>query len=326
MKSPTGRRLNLADTPEYIAWLCAIGTVLCWSSAATAFKLTLNYTSPLVMLWIASCSSAILLTAVGGIRPAWRIGRVITAFGSKRSALLKVLPLALLNPVSYYLILFAAYDRLPGQLAQPLNYTWPIVLLLLQCAIYKRRLTALQIIALMASFFGVIWIATQGNPLRWNPDTDPWGVGLALGSTLFWSFYWILNSHYIKHYKLNPVALLASAFWLGSIILTVILVVVMMNQSGTQNIHTLNGPALVGGLYVGIFEMGLAFLLWQIALSASERPAILGNIIYFTPFGSLLVLSIFVEKIHPSSWVGLVFIVLGIILQALVGQRSARAN
>ena len=37
--------------------------------------------------------------------------------------------LGLLNPVAYYLVLFKAYDLLPAQVAQPINYAWPIVLL-----------------------------------------------------------------------------------------------------------------------------------------------------------------------------------------------------
>ena len=46
----------------------------------------------------------------------------------------------MLNPFLYYLVLFRAYDLLPAQEAQPLNYTWPIVLVLLSAIMLHQRL------------------------------------------------------------------------------------------------------------------------------------------------------------------------------------------
>ena len=44
----------------------------------------------------------------------------------------------------------------------------------------------------MLSFSGVVLIATRGNlgALSFN---DPLGVGLAVGSSLFWALFWIYN-------------------------------------------------------------------------------------------------------------------------------------
>ena len=46
--------------------------------------------------------------------------------------------IGLLNPVIYYLVLFKAYDLLPAQIAQPINYFWPIVLLVLLAVVTRR--------------------------------------------------------------------------------------------------------------------------------------------------------------------------------------------
>ena len=35
-----------------------------------------------------------------------------------------------INPIVYYLVLFASYDLLPEQIAQSINYTWGIMLAL----------------------------------------------------------------------------------------------------------------------------------------------------------------------------------------------------
>jgi drug/metabolite transporter (DMT)-like permease len=79
-----------------------------------------------------------------------------------------------------------------------------------------------------------------------------------------------------------------------------------------------NLKGILGAVYIGLFEMGVTFLLWLKALRLSKTTAYVANLIYLTPFLSLLVISIAVgEKILLSTIIGLVFIVGGIILQKL---------
>ena len=47
------------------------------------------------------------------------------------AALVRAAALGFLNPFLYYVVLFKAYDLLPAQEAQPLNYTWAITLAIL---------------------------------------------------------------------------------------------------------------------------------------------------------------------------------------------------
>jgi drug/metabolite transporter (DMT)-like permease len=306
----------------WLAWTCALGTVLCWSTVSSAFKISLEHTTPLTLLWIASLSSCLFLTLLSRHNAQWQISNLWQQIKvNKPRPLFIIAVLALLNPVGYYLILFAAYALLPGQLAQPLNFTWPIVLLLLSSIINRQPLTILQYLALLLSFFGVLWIATQGNPLSFQSDANLLGIALALVSTLLWAVYWVISTKQIADNHYQPIALLTLLFWIGSTVLTIL---VLLNYIIQPQTFAINNTAILGGIYIGIFEMGLAFVLWQIALANTTQPAILGNIIYLTPFGSLLVLSIFVEEIHHSSWIGLVFIIIGIILQSLAKPATSR--
>lgn len=110
---------------EQRALLFALGAVLLWSTVATAFKLSLQYLAPVQLLAWASLFSlltlGLLLVATGRLTEVLR--------GSRRDSL-RSLALGLLNPLCYYLVLFEAYDRLPAQEAQPLNYTWAFTLAL----------------------------------------------------------------------------------------------------------------------------------------------------------------------------------------------------
>ena len=77
---------------------------------------------------------------------------------------------------------------------------------------------------------------------------------------------------------------------------------------------------LVGGIYVGLFEMGLTFLAWLKALKCAKTTAHVVNLIYLVPFLSLVVIALIIgETIRVSTIIGVVLIVAGIVLQKLLG-------
>ena len=108
------------------AYLYGIATVLLWSTVASAFKISLRYLDYAQLLLYASAVSTIVLGVVvllqDKVHLLWRIGRRVWG---------RLLLLGLCNPLAYYLVLLSAYERLPAQEAQPLNYTWALTLALL---------------------------------------------------------------------------------------------------------------------------------------------------------------------------------------------------
>lgn len=127
---------------QRLAMWSGLGAVLLWSTVATAFKLTLDYYTPLQMLLIACLASvgvlAVLLAGQGQLRAAFRL---------PARQYLQSLGLGLINPCIYYLLLFGAFDRLPAQEAQPINYTWALVLAYLSVPFLGHRLKGTDILA-----------------------------------------------------------------------------------------------------------------------------------------------------------------------------------
>jgi drug/metabolite transporter (DMT)-like permease len=81
-------------------------------------------------------------------------------------------------------------------------------------------------------------------------------------------------------------------------------------------IPNLNG--ILGAAYIGLFEMGITFLIWLKALKLSKTTANIANLVYLVPFFSLVVIYFVVsENILFSTIIGLIFIIGGIILQKL---------
>jgi drug/metabolite transporter (DMT)-like permease len=139
----------------------------------------------------------------------------------------------------------------------------------------------------------------------------PLGVALALGSTVVWSLYWLYSSNDHR----NPVNRLLVNFAFG-------FAYVLVYCLATGRLEVPSTPAMIGGIYIGLMEMGIAFVFWLKALRAARDTAQVGNLIYLTPFLSLLVIGAVVgERILPSTWIGLVFIVGGIVMQSRFGRR-----
>lgn len=287
-------------TKQTQAYLYAAATILFWSTVASAFKLSLRYLSVIELLFYSSLVSFWVLAGILLVNGRLGEFRRWSHREYARSALL-----GFLNPFLYYLILFKAYSLLPAQEAQPLNFTWPIVLVLLSIVLLRQRVHLMSIVAMTISFIGVLVISTRGDLLGWQ-ITNGLGVMLALGSTVIWALYWIYG---VKDHR-DPVLRLCLNFGFGLVFVTLYMLMV-------DGLPMLPPPAgLWGACYVGLFEMGITFVLWLKALRLSHTTAQVSNLIYLSPFLSLIVIHFVVgESIYPSTVFGLVMIITGILLQ-----------
>lgn len=287
---------------ERSALFSALGAVLLWSTVATGFKLGLEVLDPLQLLFLGSAiSSAVFVVAA--LRRGWPRRGLNLREGALFGAL---------NPALYYLILFEAYDRLPAQIAQPLNYTWAIMLALLAVPVLGQRLTARTMGGIAVSYAGVVVLLSQGRLDR-LPDVDPFGVALAMFSTLLWAAYWLFNARSTT----EPESFMATSFCLATP------VVGLLCWIG-PGFPTLTMRTVGYGAWVGVVEMGVTFLLWQRALKLTAHAARIGQLIFLSPFLSLVLIGeVLGETVHLTSWLGLGIIVLGL---AITGRPRMAAS
>ncbi|MCD4768876.1 MAG: DMT family transporter [Bacteroidales bacterium] len=281
------------------SYLFALLAIISWSTIATAFKLALNEITPGQLLLIASVTSTIVLFFISLFEGTIKSLRKTSSNDILMSALL-----GFLNPFIYYLALLKAYSLLPAQVAQPLNMIWPIILVLLSVPLLKQKIAPRSFIALFISFAGVYLISSQGQPLH-PGKSDPIGIILAAGSSIFWALYFILN---LKDSRAESVKLFMN-FFIASIFISVYLIL----TDGYEG-FTLKGVGIA--LYVGVFEMSIPFLLWLKALSLAKTSARISNLVFLAPFLSLILInSILGEKIHYTTPIGLLIIISGIVYQ-----------
>ncbi len=295
----------MSEKSQSRAMLLGLSAVLLWSTVATAFKLSLQVMTPLQLLAWSGLFSTLVLAACVSWQKRWR---ELLQQWRKRPGL--YLLLGALNPALYYLVLFRAYDLLPAQQAQALNYTWALTLSLLAVPLLKQRLQRVDLLAMALGYFGALVIATRGQLLSLQFDSTL-GVALALGSTLIWALYWILNARA----ESSPAVSLLLCFLCGTpLVWGLMLWQGEVQWPGTQGI--------LGALWVGVFEMGLTFMLWLGALRAATHVSRVSNLIFLSPFLSLVFIYLLLhEPIAPATFIGL-----GLIVTAVVVQQRARRS
>jgi len=276
-----------------------LGAVMLWSTVATAFSLSLEYLTPLQLVTLAAVVSWCFFATRLGSPARWASLRA-TSSKERITGLL----MGWLNPGLYYLVLFAAYDQLPAQEAMAINYSWGITLALIAAPLLRQRLTPGALLAACISYSGIVVIATRGSPLSLD-FAQPLGVGLALLSTLLWSLYWVINTRLSVDPEVNLFLNFSGALPL---------LLGLLWWSGTPLPIVWQGWA--GGLYVGLFEMGLAFVLWMGAMKATTSTLRISSLIFLSPPLSLILIWMIAgEPVKAYTLIGLILILFGLWLQ-----------
>lgn len=292
------------------ALIFALVAVMFWATVPTAFKIGLQSFSPAQLIFFASgVTLVILLVLLASEKKLTTVFRV-----SKKEWLLSSL-LGFFNPFAYYIILLKGYSILPAQVAQPVNMTWPLILVILSAPLLGQKITIKNLVALLIGFAGVLLISSRGK--GFFIEKNDWnGILLCLGSAFIWALYWIFN---VKR-KAGQLTGLFLNFLFGFGYLFVFLLL-------TNSLKIQTGKSLWAAVYIGFFEIGITFVFWLKALSLSSNNSKIANYIYLAPFLSLIpVHFILKETIHSTTIIGLFFIISGILFQQTTFRNKKRES
>jgi len=281
------------------AYIYALIAVFLWSTVASVFKITLQTLSVAQLVFYAVLTSFTALLIVVLYKKL--VPKVIEHF---KKNFKMILFLGVLNPFLQYILLFKAYDLLPVQEAQSINFTWALMLTYLSIPLLGHKLKFTDLIAGLVCYFGVLIIATKGYPLSLE-FSNTQGVILALLTTIIWSLYWIFNTKI----KVDPVVGLFSNFLIALPLVFIYYIVV--DDFSIPDFHS-----ALGAIYIGLFEMSITFMFWLNAMKLTESTSKIANLIFIAPFLSLIFIYYFVgEKILFATIIGLILIILGLLIQ-----------
>ena len=291
------------------AYQFALIAVLLWSTVATAFKLSLVYLTPFQLLFYAAF---VALTALSGMVVYQKKTKQTLCFLMSHWKTACVL--GLLNPLAYYLFLFEGYKILPAQDAQVINYTWALTFTYLAAVFLNKKLTKVDFFAGLVCYFGVFVIATKGAITTFE-FANYTGVVLILLSTLVWALYWVI----LARQNTDAIINLFASFATGTFFVAIYALVTNQDIA----IHT--PQAFIGVVYVGLFEMAVTFTIWLRAIQLASNVSKISNLIFLSPFVSLLLIYLFVgEDIHPSTIIALIMIVLVLLFQQKYSQSNTQ--
>jgi len=137
-------------------------------------------------------------------------------------------------------------------------------------------------------------------------------VALALFSTVIWGLSWVVNSRVVDANGIDPEIALFLNFSAALPLLWVI-------TGLAGQLPSVSMGSLLGGLYIGLFEMGIAFVLWMNALRLTDNPLRISSLIFLAPLLSLVLIgTVLKESIAGSTMIGLVIILIGLAGQQLL--------
>ena len=284
----------------------ALITVLIWSTTASVVKIMLSDIPNLEALSISSYFSFLFLLIVniknGMIKEMKKLS--IKDIGMMSG--LGFLGLFLYSALYYYGI-----AQLSSQEACILNYLWPIMIVIFSCIILKERMTLMKGVAMVCSFIGII-ILSMGNGSAAAGNTTL-GMISCVMAAICYGLFSVLNKKAGYNQNISMMVI-----WLVTAICAMILG--MMTETWVP----IQGLQWIGILWLGVVIDAVAYLLWALALNGSENTAKIANLVYLTPFLSVIVSAVFLkEKIEMRALAALIFIIGGILLQNFYDHKQA---
>lgn len=270
--------------------------VLSWSTVATMFKFALKSFSCFEMLLVASLTALFIFGVVLTIQGKWGLTREFTAKDWRWFALV-----GLLNPVAYYLIILKSYELLPAQIAQPINYSWTVLLLIVLAVYTSKPIPKLKFIGMGISLFGVVMISFGPGSIK-GINFSLFGLLLAFFSAFVWAVYWVVKT---LNTKTDHILALFMIFLFGSAYL--------LASAFVVGVDLYSREGLIASILSGTFEMAIPFIFFGAAIQKSNNPALINQMCYLSPFLSLFFIHIFLgEQIYITTFIGLTLIIAGI--------------
>ncbi len=279
------------------AYLFAFGTILCWSTVSTAFKIALLFLSPVQLItlsmFFASIFLGVYIVVSGEYKKFKQYGMLAKLYSLLPGCLIFI----------YYILLFLGYERLPAQIAQPINYSWALVLTILSIWAFKQRISLQEFCWLVVAYMGIVVISLGGVKHLGHIDSS--GLVYIILSTFIYAIYWIVNTK-------SPLSNINQLFM--SFLVSCILGIVFLAFSNQSFVFSKS--TILPAVYIALFELSIPFILWGIAINKTQAIAKIASFPFLSPFLALFWVSLILkENIAPTTYVGLFLIIFGSYMQ-----------
>jgi len=211
---------------------------------------------------------------------------------------LMAIALGFLGTYLYYILLYFGYANALGLEVLILQYSWPILIVILSLIILKEKLNLYRITAIIVGFIGIILVLTKGDLSKIYLDN--YFIDLII---LFGALSFALFSVLSKKIKLEEYSLITIYFLTATIFSFFSMIAISkFSWPSTKSII----PILLNGILIN----GYSYIFWLKSLKNAQA-SFIAPFIFLTPVISAVYLVIFFnEKFLPIYAIGLFFVII----------------
>jgi drug/metabolite transporter (DMT)-like permease len=176
----------------------------------------------------------------------------------------------------FHALYFTSLAHAPAATANLINYTWPLLLVLLSAAVLRLRLTWQHVLGTALALLGCAALLSGKAAF---PAGAMVGYGFAAASAVVWATYSVLARRFAQ---------VSSGAVVGFCGVTAVLAAALHGMAGAW---IAPGPqAWMAMIAMGVGPVGLAFTLWDVGMKRGD-PRLLGTLAFATPVLSTLLLA-----------------------------------
>lgn len=235
---------------------------------------------------------------------AWRQREVVRA----NLAILALL--ALLLWVGGNALLFLSLQYTIAINAAVINSVEPIFIMIAAWALFRERITALQVSGIVLSMLGVLVLIARGDPAQLLKLEFNVGDIIVTCAYAFWSLYAVLLRKLPR--DLDSRAMLLVLVGLGAVFLLPLYLI----ETALFRAMPVTSSAIGAVLVMAIFSCAIAMFMWNYAI-ATMGPVRAGQYLHLIPvFTVLLAIALLGERLGGYHLVGIALIVSGLFVTA----------
>jgi drug/metabolite transporter (DMT)-like permease len=276
-----------------------IACVFLWALIPVVSKLGQNGLDNHQFLFWSSLSSLLFFLGIGLFKKNLQKLRDIS-----KIKWFQAICLGFLGTYLYYVLLYFGYANAPGMEVLIVQYSWPILIVLLSLILLKEKLTISKTTSILLGFIGVFLVLTKGNFKQLKFENINIDLIVFIGAFVF-ALFSVLS----KKIKMDDMLLLTIYFLTASF--ASFISMNFFSEFKTPSISTAL-PILINGFLVN----GLSYVFWIRALKIAEA-SFIAPFVFLTPVLSAIFLIVFFnEPFYTAYLIGMSCVILGGLLNA----------
>ncbi len=276
--------------------LSVLGALILWSSSFVAIKVAYT-TFPPIMLAVARFVVATLILGLLSLLPGNRVRL-------EKKDIFTLAVCGLTGIMLYAVLQNIAMQWTSASSATLIIASYPIITLLMESLIYKIKLSAVKIVAVLIAIVGVVILSYVKAELRLEGELL--GVLLLVTAGIVWAVYNFMMKKVVNRYP--PITLLFYTTLFG----TIFMLPLVLLERGQWQQPTLMSFSMM--MFLGVFCSVIAFLLYNRGLKTMAASTVTSMLNLMPIFGVFFSWFLLGEQVSLRKFVGGAIVIFGVML------------